>query len=181
MKLNPGVTIMLAGVSVQDYKAFGEACIAAGANVGEFPSARQRESMAAFGWSKHNNAMYHYCVKPASDTCHIVTVVEAFGLTDNDWHERGELPPVGVECEYYRSEHADWKLCKIEFIGRKVVVMSGVGGSEFCRKIAKLKFRPLKNEREKFIERMDREWQSQNKTLADFLGEQYDKGLRYVD
>ena len=72
----------------------------------------------------------------------------------NDWHERGELPPVGTECEYYRCEHNDWKSCRIEFIGRRVVVMSGTNGSEFCRKIAKLKFRPLKTERERAIEEM---------------------------
>lgn len=183
MKLKPGVTIMLAGVSEQDYNALGEACIYAGANVGEFPSASQRESMAAFGWSQHNNAMYHYCVKPAADTCHIVTVDQALGRTDNGWHERGHLPPVGCEIEVWFD---DGRVCwhRAYVVGHKrdeKIFAASLIENHQDRLIWAESFRPLKIEREKFVERFNREWHAQDKTIYEFAADQYDKGLRYVD
>lgn len=76
------------------------------------------------------------------------------GLTHSDWHERGELPPVGVECEVC-STYNGWVNCKMLAHGiccenGKVAFWQaehdcGVFYSEN-------RFRPIKTHREKVIE-----------------------------
>lgn len=177
--LKPGVTIMLAGVSEEDYKAFGEACIAAGANVGEFPSPRQRAATTAFGWSINNNSMYHFLAKHSDDTIQIVTVAEALGRTDNDRHKRVELPPVGSHLEVTFGNKSIWHECVL-LPGKKIAI-DRYAGWHVMGWQDDFEFRPIKTEREKFVERFNQEWHAQNKPLYEFAAAQYDKGLRYVD
>ena len=69
---------------------------------------------------------------------------------DNSWHERGELPPVGCECEVFDGD--DW--LKSFIVGRSrsgdVVVQTRNGYFEASH----AKFRPLRTEREKAIDEM---------------------------
>lgn len=70
----------------------------------------------------------------------------------NDWFEKGELPPVGIECEYKLGHF--WKHCKVkgdafDYGHRIVLVQIGEG----CKTTGESKwFRPIKSEREKAIE-----------------------------
>lgn len=101
---------------------------------------------------------------------------------DNGWYERGELPPIGTECEFYQGM-LGWNRCKIAAVvfrdGGKSCIAQLENDWGLSRETSR--FRPLKTEREKFVERLDKEWQSRNKSLSDFFAEQYDKGLRYIE
>ena len=70
---------------------------------------------------------------------------------DNAWHERGELPPVGCECEYKPVN--DWVKCKVLFAGDSLYVL-GVQEVEICVRVLDVDFRPLRTEREKEIDEM---------------------------
>lgn len=69
---------------------------------------------------------------------------------DGSWHECGELPPVGCECEVFDGD--DWVQSFI--VGRSrsgdVVVQTRTGYFEASH----AKFRPLRTEREKAIDEM---------------------------
>lgn len=71
---------------------------------------------------------------------------------DNGWYERGELPPVGTECDI--SVGNFWKTCCIK--GAAIdygchVVLVQVGEAAKIAENPKL-FRPIKSEREKAID-----------------------------
>ena len=68
---------------------------------------------------------------------------------DNSWHERGELPPVGCECEYKPVN--DWVKCKVLFAGDSLYVL-GVQEFEICVRVLDVDFRPIRAEREKAID-----------------------------
>ena len=73
-------------------------------------------------------------------------------VPDNSWHERGELPPVGCECEYKPAN--DWVKCKVLFAGDDLYVL-GVQGFEICVRVLDVEFRPLRTEREKAIDELN--------------------------
>lgn len=79
-------------------------------------------------------------------------IVEANEMVGN-WHERGELPPVGVECEYrYKHQQdANWRRGKIMYIGTDLFVAFD-GHEERAHFVDNAKFRPIKSHREKVIE-----------------------------
>ena len=73
---------------------------------------------------------------------------------DNSWHERGELPPVGCECEVFVSDENKW----MHF---EVIAIRDGHALGWCRESScgfqsneKSEFRPLSTEREKAIEEM---------------------------
>lgn len=100
---------------------------------------------------------------------------------DNGWYERGELPPVGVECEFNVCD--SWEKCEIKGdgydCGHRVVLVQV--GDRCVLAQRPNPFRPLKTEREKLVERFEREWRLSKHSLVEFLAEQYDKGLRYTE
>ena len=70
---------------------------------------------------------------------------------DNSWYERGEWPPVGVECEINYSKNA-WFSCVYRGKTRRgmhIVEWLGGGVDSFD---SLSKFRPIKSEREKFVD-----------------------------
>ena len=85
------------------------------------------------------------CYKPKQPESH------SKPSADNSWHEKGELPPVGTECEYNSAgdkwhqveitAHAKLGLCFIE---------KGCAGENYTSRDAS-KFRPIKSEREHLI------------------------------
>ena len=97
----------------------------------------------------------HY--KPVSETPEKANSVSNFkennsnanSVTDNSWHERGERPPVGVECEVYFHK---WLVCYFLGVTRKgnPIVEWGNGYAESL--MADTKFRPIKSERDLFVE-----------------------------
>ena len=73
---------------------------------------------------------------------------------DNSWHERGELPPVGCECEVFVSDENKWMRFEV------IAIRDGYALG-WCREIScgfqsneKHEFRPLRIEREKDIDEM---------------------------
>lgn len=79
-------------------------------------------------------------------------VTEQPAGTKDDWFARGELPPVGVECEVLNSalDNADWEKCVIHFVGKIACVYTSESCAERCAYLDVVKFRPIKSEREKF-------------------------------
>lgn len=95
-----------------------------------------------------------------------------------DWHERGELPPVGVVCLYVVSDrcsaeveitaHAKFGLCFVEI---------GKSGECYVSKTAELhRFRPIRAEREKAIDEMV-SLVEPLATYMEFAGAIYDAGM----
>jgi len=68
---------------------------------------------------------------------------------DNSWHERGELPPVGVECVIFpRCSKA-----RITYMGNGVACYVDLSnGLEYSCATSSFEFSPMKSEREKFVE-----------------------------
>lgn len=78
---------------------------------------------------------------------------EEMPSVDNLWHDKGELPPIGVECEVYGAlgQYNEWHKCEIfavEF-GR-VFIKNDKGFTD--RSITNIRFRPIKTEKDKFVE-----------------------------
>jgi hypothetical protein len=74
---------------------------------------------------------------------------------DNSWHERGELPPVGTICESYDFTHSQWAKVKTldAITGSLEIACVTIDESEaYGRLFFGCKFRPIKSERDKFVE-----------------------------
>jgi len=87
------------------------------------------------------------------------TTRQAEKQQDNGWFERGELPPVGVECEYTLGTGAPWYQCEIKYVIRDDgVVMKRIpcGSEQYCGLHHKhpVSFRPIRTERDKAIDEM---------------------------
>lgn len=71
---------------------------------------------------------------------------------DNSWHERGELPPVGTECEVSNCG-SDFVWCKIKYMGSHICVVQHRNyNDQHYHLSGALRFRPIKTEREKFVD-----------------------------
>ena len=84
-------------------------------------------------------------------------IVEANEKVYNSWHERGELPPVGVECEvYFDTDHyPEWHSGTVTYRSDKFTIIIYADGDERCYEPEELedaKFRPIRTHREKVIE-----------------------------
>lgn len=76
---------------------------------------------------------------------------------NSDWHSRGELPPVGVECEYFWcSRPEEWRKVKITDNGfdEGIPCVSLRQENELRINSDPANFRPLKTERDRAIEEM---------------------------
>ena len=73
---------------------------------------------------------------------------------NNSWYERGELPPVGIECEYLCDEFGNYKACKILAIHGYTAAfcIDAFANTIFTGANSTHKFRPIRTEREKTIE-----------------------------
>lgn len=74
---------------------------------------------------------------------------------DNSWYEKGEPPPVGAVCEVYNDiadGHPAWEGCELLFVGKFKVVYNSNSCYERVADVENVKFRPIKTEREKFVE-----------------------------
>lgn len=72
-----------------------------------------------------------------------------------DWYEKGELPPVGTECEYIVGKHKGYLRCT--FVGLNShgsIVIETVDGEYLTYHDHQIKFRPLCTETNKLIEQM---------------------------
>lgn len=79
--------------------------------------------------------------------------VQPHDMVDNSWHERGEIPPVGVECEYNRASDTwvkVWVVAKHAF--DDCVIFSSERDKGELRYGHACCFRPIKSERDLFVE-----------------------------
>ena len=82
-------------------------------------------------------------------------VDERYKPKPNDWHKRGELPPVGTECEYTKRESAQesWFKCEvIAFDGGQPVIKTEKGHYH-RRSASDYLFRPIQSDRDKLVEK----------------------------
>ena len=101
---------------------------------------------------------------------------------DNSWHERGEFPPVGCECDI---RHSCWNSEKYEKVtvaaitSEYVIVKYATFEQHYMLK--DISFHPLRTEREKAIEDMSRLMHEHDSIINDItLGALYDAGYRKV-
>lgn len=81
-------------------------------------------------------------------------VDERYKPKPNDWHERGELPPVGTGCEYIIGETRGYNECT--FVGlnsRGSIVIEDCNGEYKTYHSHQIKFRPIRTERDVLVER----------------------------
>jgi hypothetical protein len=98
---------------------------------------------------------------------------------DNGWHERGELPPVGVECLALIGI-APPAACRIIAITREQIAVHWVenGQMDVIDLRCQLAFRPLRTEREKAITEMMEVSAENWGNLQDCCERLYDAGYR---
>lgn len=106
---------------------------------------------------------------------------------DNSWHERGEFPPAGCECEAFVNEENKW--VRFEVIAIRDGFVMGWCRESLCgfQSDEKSEFRPIRTEREKAIDEMLSVYAGKDdgkpihprcKLLAEML---YDAGYRKVN
>lgn len=102
---------------------------------------------------------------------------------NKSWHEKGELPPVGEKCLCWFDDGREcWHECIV--IGsitaerdNGYLAVSLIGSHE--RKLLWAdKFRPLKTERERFVEAAVKLNKAHQWTAAEFAAAMYDAGFK---
>lgn len=75
-------------------------------------------------------------------------------MSEKSWHEKGELPPVGERCEWrpHSPTKANWKSCTIDYIHGDSICVTNDDSYKTKQVLRNVKFRPLKTERERFVE-----------------------------
>lgn len=102
----------------------------------------------------------------------------------NDWHERGELPPVGTQCKYIIGERRGYNECT--FVGLNSlgsIVIEDYNGEYKSYHSHQIKFRPLRTERDVLIEKMlycDQEPRGSMLSRIDFCYELIDANWRPI-
>lgn len=126
---------------------------------------------------RHKPADTSYLNKP-TQTQSLTHIEES--LTDSDWHERGDAPPAGTECEVmYAGKFEPCFVVGMDRFDNLVVQILKDGGS-YERVSLIGRFRPTLTEREKFIEQA---WDklrgdTPHKETIEVLGQLYDLGYR---
>ena len=71
---------------------------------------------------------------------------------DNSWHERGEFPPVGCECEIKHENSEGWIKAKVVSITSEYAILVNQGNTgEYPVRLLKTKFRPMDYEKTLFV------------------------------
>ncbi|WP_017411489.1 hypothetical protein [Aeromonas salmonicida] len=105
---------------------------------------------------------------------------EKFSIDRNDWHERGDLPPVGEKCVLHAAENNGEEVMFIGLTSERFPVFETVQKRVFVER-GEYKFSPIRTVREKAIEEMKRycpfhgSWDTVGRIYAEAL---YDAGYR---
>jgi hypothetical protein len=95
---------------------------------------------------------------------------------DNSWYARGERPPVGIECELWEFDEV-WRKVEVIAHTKKGLVVYWEN-KEFLISSDR-KFRPIKSERERFIDiGCCIILKKINSLPSEILGKLYDAGFR---
>jgi hypothetical protein len=99
----------------------------------------------------------------------------------NDCHDRGELPPIGSHLEVAFGNKSLWHECVV--LPSKKIAIDRYAGWHVMAWQDDFEFRPIKTEREKFVERyaetvLSIEQKYDSKFIGGIL---YESGMRYVE
>lgn len=104
---------------------------------------------------------------------------------ESSWFDLGEFPPISEQCEWKGLNGGFWVQCEvIDKYQDKEMVVFNTGEYRNCRyeilKLDSVEFRPIRTEREKFIEQAwDRlRGDTAHKETTELLGQLYDLGYR---
>lgn len=105
---------------------------------------------------------------------------------DNSWYTRGELPPVGTECEYAIEERPSKTCTFVGINSRGSIVIEDCNGEYKSYHAQQIKLHPIKTERERFIDAALKQFDEygdqfpeiENKALFKLFGGIYDAGFR---
>lgn len=111
------------------------------------------------------------------------------------WPEKGSLPPVGVECEAICNSDDEPRWFKVQYLGEREnrpmlfhLEFNEISWADFM--LTSFEFRPIKTERERFVERLENVTHLKTLELAALpqcngeiiiglvLGHLYDLGVR---
>lgn len=135
-----------------------------------------------FGWGnncgkmwKEGTHQFYHAYKDAF-TGRLLTYEAVMELADNsDWYERGELPPVGIEC--MQGDSTVRIVAHISNGNYKYAVFQGVNG-DVCGYSDSTYFNPLKSDRDRAIEAAKEVLKTDgSKYQEGSLGALYDAGL----
>ena len=98
---------------------------------------------------------------------------------EKSWHEKGDLPPVGVECEWSTNGGHNWYKTKLIFSDNTVFLTSAY--QLYKIDDPDVLFRPLKTERERFVEAAVKLNKAHQWTAAEFAAAMYDAGFKAPD
>ena len=159
IKLQAGDYLPTGGLSEKDYYEIGNRFMEDGCPKLEFPRVDGHGGFIDqdfFGWSKRWGGFYH-AASEAFDG-RILRYSEVMELAEpeasTDWHERGELPPVGTRCEWSANERC-FEPCTILIYHAGCVVFYHTKYPANVRllKLEGITFRPIKSDRQKAIEK----------------------------
>lgn len=128
-----GISWML---NVSDGKSQVSSTIGSGIVLGDWRDTLEKRPELS---SKNNDVRNHEDVPPSKPQ-------------DNSWYDRGELPPVGCECEVFVSDESKWM--NFEVIAIRDGYVLGWCHEGLCgfQSSEKSEFRPLRTDREKAID-----------------------------
>jgi hypothetical protein len=96
---------------------------------------------------------------------------------NNDWHEAGDMPPIGFECES-KLIGEDWGIGRLTYCSSQIIVWRRSTGTEYATRPDARQFRPIKSEREKAIDAAVAVMQeTSNATFTDMAEALYKAGL----
>jgi hypothetical protein len=99
---------------------------------------------------------------------------------EQQWPEKGSLPPIGVECECTWGGKVEWARCILSTHGR-VFTSQGIEHLSFYEDDESFEFRPIQTERDKFIEKAYEVNYPDWEVSKELLGNLYDAGARFND
>ena len=112
--------------------------------VGDFVSMINDSHRISFDeWQQERNKMQQQTANPVQPA------------PDNSWHERGELPPVGCECEFAQKSGGAWvKAAILAVTNQNVIMLVNDEPLEVVSRASNVIFRPLSTERAKAIDEL---------------------------
>ena len=185
--LKPGVAVDVRGASDEDVQAVIDACARLGLNMAKLDSGKGFVVLTASAGDFFE--CHLSCGLP------IISINQAIvreSEVEKAWFERGELPPVGTKVklrcpEFDRDHDFEFNGAEAEILlhrttdnGNKVAVFVSEHG-DYHALVAHC-FRPLKTEKEKFVDNLYSEWQKMRQPhLKAVFGELYESGYRKTE
>lgn len=168
--LRPGDYVRCEDISGEaEYHQVAQAFMAAGASEGEYPVRQYFQMGGCFGeiWCfgiREGWANYHGVEDDTFKHGRHLSAAQVLNAknaqpkpnadTGTEWHERGDLPPVGTECEVHTGTER-WERCKILALSAMrhspiAVFQVGLNPPDWYAQASS--FRPLRSDRERWVE-----------------------------